>query len=176
MRITGGILAGRKVICPGGTIRPAMDRMRESLFAILGDLTGKAFLDLFSGSGICALEASSRGAHPVYLVEKDPVKVDTIFKNVAIAPRRIECKIQPVELFLKRAKTEFDIIYMDPPFPYKYHRELIDSAGKNRVLKMEGMALIHRPRELHMPDCIGNMERTDQREYGRSIIDFYTKR
>lgn len=176
MRITGGILAGRKVICPGGTIRPAMDRMRESLFAILGDLTGKAFLDLFSGSGVCALEASSRGAHPVYLVEKDPVKVDTIFKNVAMAPQRIECKFQPVELFLKRAKTEFDIIYMDPPFPYKHHRELIESAGKYNVLKSGGLAIIHRPRELAMPDSIGNMARTDQREYGRSIIDFYTKR
>lgn len=176
MRITGGILAGRKVVCPGGTIRPAMDRMRESLFAILGDLTGKAFLDLFSGSGVCALEAASRGAHPVYLVEKDTVKIETIFKNVAMAPQRIECKFQPVELFLKRAKIEFDIIYMDPPFPYKYHRELMVSAGRNKVLKTGGLAIIHRPRELAMPDSIGNMERTDQREYGRSIIDFYIKR
>lgn len=176
MRITGGMLVGRKITCPGGTIRPAMDRMRESLFAILGDLTGKSFLDLFSGSGVCALEASSRGAHPVYLVEKDQVKVDTIFKNVAMAPNRIECKFQPVELFLKRAKAEFDIIYMDPPFPYKYHRELIETAGTNPVLKAGGMAIIHRPKELVMPDTIGIMHKTDKREYGRSIIDFYTKR
>ncbi len=175
MRITGGILAGRTVICPGGTIRPAMDRMRESLFAILGDLAGKSFLDLFSGSGVCALEASSRGAHPVYLVEKDPVKVETIFRNIAMAPNRIECKFQPVELFLKRARTEFDILYMDPPFPYKYHRELIEAAGNGRVCAMGGMAIIHRPRELDMPVSIGIMHKTDQREYGRSIIDFYTK-
>ena len=51
-----------------------MDRMRESLFSILGDLSGRSFLDLFSGSGLVGLEAASRGADPVDLVEKDPGK------------------------------------------------------------------------------------------------------
>ena len=62
MRITGGILRGRQVKIPAGTIRPAMDRVRESVFSALGDLTGLSFLDFFSGSGIIALEAASRGA------------------------------------------------------------------------------------------------------------------
>lgn len=175
MRITGGSLVGRTVQCPAGVIRPAMDRMRESLFAILGDLTGLSFLDLFSGSGICALEAASRGAHPVYLVEKDPIKVDTIFKNVSIAPHRIECKFMSVELFLKRSKESFDIIYFDPPFPYRYHRELIAMAGELPVLKDGGMALMHRPKEVELPDEIGTMVRRDSRAYGRSIVDFYHK-
>ena len=51
MRITGGVLKGRIMKCPDGIIRPAMDRMRESVFAVLGDLSGKSWLDLFSGSG-----------------------------------------------------------------------------------------------------------------------------
>ncbi|HHU36834.1 MAG TPA: methyltransferase [Treponema sp.] len=175
MRITGGTLTGRKILCPAGEIRPAMDRMRESLFAVLGDLSGKSFLDLFSGSGICALEASSRGAHPVYLVEKDPIKVKTIFKNVSIAENRIECKIQSVELFMKRSQFEFDIIYMDPPFPYKFHKDLIDMSGKLPLLKSGGLTLIHRPKELTLPEKIGNMSKKDQRVYGRSIVDFYIK-
>lgn len=175
MRITGGSLKGRIVECPAGVIRPAMDRMRESLFAILGDLTGKSFLDMFSGSGICALEAASRGANPVFLVEKDPLKVETIFKNVSIAPHRIECKFQSVELFLKRTKETFDIIYLDPPFPYKYHENLIEMTGTLAVLKPGGLAIIHRPKEREMPETIANMKRTDQRIYGRSIVDFYTK-
>lgn len=175
MRITGGTLCGRTVECPQGVIRPAMDRMRESLFAILGDLTGKSFLDMFSGSGICALEASSRGADPVYLVEKDPLKVDTIFKNVSIAPNRIECKFMSVELFLKRTKESFDIIYLDPPFPYKYHASLVEMTGELSVLKDGGFTVIHRPREREMPDQIGKLKRVDQRTYGRSIVDFYQK-
>lgn len=175
MRITGGTLCGRTVECPAGVIRPAMDRMRESLFAILGDLSGKSFLDMFSGSGICALEAASRGADPVYLVEKDTLKIDTVLKNVSIAPNRIECKFMSVELFLKRTKESFDIIYLDPPFPYRFHASLIEMAGELPVLKSGGQAVIHRPKEREMPDKIGNMVRTDQRVYGRSIVDFYTK-
>jgi 16S rRNA (guanine966-N2)-methyltransferase len=176
MRITGGTLCGRTVECPQGVIRPAMDRMRESLFAILGDLTGKSFLDMFSGSGICALEASSRGADPVYLVEKDPLKVETIFKNVSIAPNRIECKFMSVELFLKRTKESFDIIYFDPPFPYKYHESLVEMTGNLPVLKQGGLAIIHRPSERDMREEIGNLTRVDQRVYGRSIVDFYRKK
>jgi 16S rRNA (guanine966-N2)-methyltransferase len=175
MRITGGTLCGRVVECPAGVIRPAMDRMRESLFAILGDLTGKSFLDLFSGSGICALEASSRGADPVYLVEKDPLKIDTIIENVSIAEHRIECKFMSVELFLKRTKESFDIIYIDPPFPYRFHESLVKMAGELPVLKPGGMAIMHRPKEREMGDRLKNMVRTDQRVYGRSIVDFYTK-
>ena len=58
-------------MCPPGIIRPAMDRMRESMFAVLGPLERESFLDLFSGSGLVGLEAWSRGARPVVLVEKD---------------------------------------------------------------------------------------------------------
>lgn len=175
MRITGGTLCGRTVSVPAGVIRPAMDRMRESLFAILGDLTGKAFLDMFSGSGICALEAASRGADPVYLVEKDPIKVETIFKNVSIAPIRIECKFMSVELFLKRSKQAFDIIYLDPPFPYKFHENLIEMTGNLPVLKQGGLAVMHRPKEREMRDTLGCMRKFDERVYGRSIVDFYIK-
>ncbi|HOX18306.1 MAG TPA: RsmD family RNA methyltransferase, partial [Spirochaetales bacterium] len=67
MRVTGGSLAGRTLKVPKGPldIRPAMDRMRESVFAVLGDLSGMSFLDLFAGSGVLGLEAASRGASRV---------------------------------------------------------------------------------------------------------------
>ena len=74
MRITGGIYRGRRIVCPPGIIRPAMDMMRESLFSILGPLEGMSFLDLFSGSGCVGIEAASRGASLVHLVEKDRQK------------------------------------------------------------------------------------------------------
>ena len=78
MRITGGLLGGRRINIPEGVIRPAMDRMRESVFAILGDLTGVSFLDIFSGSGIIALEAASRGATYIEAVEMDQIKRKTL--------------------------------------------------------------------------------------------------
>ncbi|MBR2463233.1 MAG: 16S rRNA (guanine(966)-N(2))-methyltransferase RsmD [Spirochaetaceae bacterium] len=177
MRITGGQLRGRSIKCPDGVIRPAMDRMRESLFAILGELEGKSFLDLFSGSGTVAIEAVSRGASHVELVEKDKIKVGTVLSNVALTEkemgRKIRCHFMAVELFLKRCKNKYDIIFLDPPFPYKYHQSLIEMVSKGELLTPGGVVLIHRPKEKEMPDSVLQLKLADRREYGRSIVDFY---
>ena len=178
MRITGGKLKGRIIQCPDGIIRPAMDRMRESVFSIIGDLTGKSWLDLFSGSGTIALEAASRGANPIELCEKDKIKVGTLLNNVKISEQecgvKIKCHFMPVEYFIKRCKTSFDFIFFDPPFPYKFHEQLVLQAAQNGMLNPGGTILVHRPEEHAMPDTIGRLVRTDQRIYGRSIVDFYT--
>lgn len=173
MRITGGTLCGRQIKCPDGIIRPAMDRMRESLFSILGDLSGKSFLDLFAGSGVLSLEAASRGAEHIVLVEKDKIKVETIFENVSISPVKINCHFMAVELFVKRNKEQFDIIFLDPPFPYKFHQDLVLRCSKTNALKDDGVLLIHRPAEKPLDENIGNFYRADQRIYGRSVVDFY---
>ena len=178
MRITGGKLKGRTIKCPDGVIRPAMDRMRESVFAILGDLAGKSWLDLFSGSGTIAIEAVSRGATHVELCEKDKIKVKTVLDNVSITEKemgvKINCHFMAVELFLKRCKGKFDYIFFDPPFPYKFHEQLVEEAGQRQLLNQGGFIMVHRPEEHFMPDEIGNLKRVDQRIYGRSIVDFYT--
>ena len=177
MRITGGKLKGRIIKCPDGVIRPAMDRMRESVFSILGDLTGKSWLDLFSGSGTIVLEAVSRGATQVELCEKDKIKVNTVLENVKIAESecgvKVQCHFMPVEYFIKRCKKSFDFIFFDPPFPYKFHEQLVKEAGKKNMLNPDGIILVHRPEEHSMPDEIGNLKRVDKRVYGRSIVDFY---
>ena len=177
MRITGGLLCGRIMKCPDGVIRPAMDRMRESVFAILGDMGGKSFLDLFSGSGTIAVEAVSRGAIRVDLCEKDHIKIETVLGNVAVAEKatgvKIHCHFIAVELFLKRCGDRFDYIFFDPPFPYKFHEELIATAAKRELLLPGGTIIVHRPAEHSMPAQIETLRRTDQRTYGRSVVDFY---
>ena len=177
MRITGGKLKGRIIKCPDGVIRPAMDRMRESVFSILGDLDGKSWLDLFSGSGTIAIEAVSRGSKDVELCEKDRIKINTVLENVSVTEKecdvKIKCHFMPVEYFIKRCKRSFDYIFFDPPFPYKFHEDLIAQADKNGLLKSDGMILVHRPEEHFMPEKIGKLSRVDQRIYGRSIVDFY---
>ena len=138
MRITGGALQGRVIQCPGGIIRPAMDKMRESIFAILGNLTGKSFLDLFSGSASIALEAVSRGANPVELCESDKTKIETLLENVLLSEKslgvKIQCHFMPVEYFVKRCKNQFDYIFLDPPFPYKFHADLVKKIAKKNML------------------------------------------
>jgi 16S rRNA (guanine(966)-N(2))-methyltransferase RsmD len=177
MRITGGTLKGRIIKCPDGVIRPAMDRMRESVFSILGDLSGKSWLDLFSGSGTIAIEAASRGATHIELCEKDKIKVNTVLENVSVTESecnvKIQCHFMPVEYFIKRCKTSFDYIFFDPPFPYRFHEQLVHDCDKNGLLNPTGTILVHRPAEHFMPDTIGKLKRTDKRIYGRSVVDFY---
>lgn len=179
MRITGGLLKGRITETPNGkmAIRPAMDMMRESVFNIIGtELSGKSFLDLFSGSGTIALEAVSHGAAQVSLCEMDKSKAKTIFKNVAMSEEvgiRIDCHFMAVELFLKRCKASYDYIFLDPPFPYKYRKELLKTIAERRLITEEGTVIIHYPKEDPLPQSVLDLEKADHRVYGRSIVDFY---
>lgn len=176
MRITGGTLKGRIIKCPEGIIRPATDRMRESVFAVLGDLSGKSWLDMFSGSATIALEAVSRGAQVVHLCEKDKIKASTILKNVSIAQEvgvKIICHFVSAELFLKRLSLSFDFIFFDPPFPYKFRRELIETVSRRSLLNEKGKVIIHYPKEDPLPDAIENLTLKDKRVYGRSLVNFY---
>jgi len=173
VRITGGLLKGRKVSVPPGTIRPSMDRMRESVFACLGDLKGLSFLDIFTGSGIIALEAASRGAGFVEAVEQDKQKLKTLLENVSISPCRINCRVMPAELYVKRAKNSFNIIFLDPPFDYQYKWELVANIASCCLAQNGSKILIHRPREDHLKTEIQRLEKTDTREYGRSVVDFF---
>lgn len=173
MRITGGLYSGRRIVCPPGVIRPAMDRMRESVFAALGDLSGESFLDLYSGSGIIAIEAASRGATEVHLVESDRRKIPVLKQNVSIVDVPVDITAMKVEGFLKSCAESFDLIFADPPFPQKDKKrilELIDSRG---VLRPGGLFMIHYPEEDTLPETSGALKLTDSRKYGRSIVNFY---
>jgi len=173
VRITGGVLSGRKVTVPPGIIRPSMDRMRESVFACLGDINGLSFLDIFTGSGIIALEAASRGAALVEAVEQDKLKQKTLLENVSISPCRINCRFMPAELYVKRAKGSFDIVFLDPPFPYRYKWELVANIASSVLVKNKSRILIHRPRNDYLKTDIQYLEKSDTREYGRSVVDFF---
>ena len=172
MRITGGILKGRQIKVPPGIIRPAMDKMRESLFGILGDLSGLSFLDLFSGSGIISLEASSRGAEYIEAVEMDHLKRKILLENVKISHKTINCRFMPVELYVKRSKRAFDIIFCDPPFDYKYKSELIMEICSSKLIKEETLILLHRPKNDSYFKPLTCLKQEDYREYGGSSVDF----
>jgi 16S rRNA (guanine(966)-N(2))-methyltransferase RsmD len=147
--------------------------MRESVFAVIGDISGQSFLDLFTGSGIIALEAVSRGASPVEAVEMDKGKREILLKNASIAPTRINCRFMAVELYIKRAKRAFDYIFCDPPFPYKYKRELAAMIADSALARDGGLLMMHRPREDLWEEDVSGLSLTSRREYGRSIVDFW---
>ena len=116
MRIIAGKFRGRKLSCPKVVTRPTLDRVREALFSILGDLSDLNVIDFYAGSGALGLEALSRGAASATFVEKDAAAIKVIRDNAAAlgADRRIQT-IGGSALALPRAEP-FDIIFADPPY------------------------------------------------------------
>ncbi|GAB6091138.1 RsmD family RNA methyltransferase [Spirochaeta dissipatitropha] len=185
MRITAGTYRGRRVNCPPGVIRPAMDRMRESLFSCLGPIEGRSFLDLFSGSGVMGIEAASRGADPIRLVEKDVGKKKVMLQNIAMCEEEIRISFMPVERFIKSWKESYDLLYLDPPFDYPFKQQLLERLLNSRLMKHTSRILIHYPREDRLTETIipagheaegyvgKKLVRYDLREYGRSMLGMY---
>ncbi len=176
MRITGGLYRGRTILCPPGVIRPSMDRMRQSLFSILGDLEGISFLDLFSGSGVLGVEAASRNAAPVLLVEKDPRKKATILRNIGFVETSIELIIAPVERFLRTNQRSWDVIFLDPPFDFQSKGAVLDAACEAPHLSPGGLAIMH----LHTAEKVSTerpgLKLVDRREYGQSLLLFFRRK
>jgi 16S rRNA (guanine(966)-N(2))-methyltransferase RsmD len=120
MRIAGGLLKGRRLVVPKEHIRPTQEKVREALFSILGEkLEGADFLDLFAGSGAVGIEAWSRGASNVCLVDSSRRVLDVLKKNVLeLCDDTVEVVSGDVLNVLKKkiAGRQFDIIFADPPY------------------------------------------------------------
>ncbi|MBM3359274.1 MAG: 16S rRNA (guanine(966)-N(2))-methyltransferase RsmD [Betaproteobacteria bacterium] len=119
VRIIGGAWRSRLVsFPPSKELRPTPNRVRETLFNWLGqDLTGKACLDLFAGSGVLGFEAASRGAARVVIVERDR----EIFRALQASRERlaagaVELKKADALEFLRADTGVYDVVFVDPPF------------------------------------------------------------
>jgi 16S rRNA (guanine966-N2)-methyltransferase len=123
-RIIGGTAGGRRLqTSRGRTTRPTSDRVREALFASVeswcGSLSGLRFLDLYAGSGAVGLEAWSRGAGVVTLVESDRRAASLIRQNArAIGFPGADVLAAPVSSTLRRSpRAPYDLVFSDPPYP-----------------------------------------------------------
>jgi 16S rRNA (guanine966-N2)-methyltransferase len=123
-RVIAGAAGGRRLAVPGGmSTRPTSDRAREGLFGTvlseLGSLAGMRVLDLFAGSGAVGLEALSRGASHVLLVESDDRAVAVIKANIAVVGLAgAQVSAARVERLLARPPdvAPYDLAFADPPY------------------------------------------------------------
>lgn len=121
LRIIGGQWRRRQLYFPEvAGLRPTPDRTRESIFNSLAPLIkGCHCLDLFAGSGILGLEALSRGAKSVVLVEKSLLAFTQIKANCdLLATKSVQCRCQDAFDFLNTTSPheKFDLVFVDPPF------------------------------------------------------------
>lgn len=124
MRIIAGIAKGMILAVPRGDgTRPTSDRVREAIFSSLGErVIGADVLDLYAGTGALGLEAASRGARSVVLVERSRPALEAIAKNVAVFEKqrgeKATVEVVRGEVFreLRRLDRSFNLIFADPPY------------------------------------------------------------
>ena len=151
-----------------------MDRMRESMFSILRDIEGLSFLDLFSGSGCIGIEAASRGAGPVHLVEKDFSKKNIILENISFVESTIRLFTVPAERYIKTCSVRYNLIHLDPPFNYRNKTSLLELISASGLTEENGTVMMHYPAGESFPDKIGGLHCADKRKYGGSELIFYS--
>lgn len=118
MRVVAGRYKGRRLYAPPGRdTRPTADRVRESLFQLLGPLDGLRVLDLFAGSGALAIEALSRGAAHAVLVDNDPKALAVARRNLDAVGATADLHRRDALAFLRDyAGDPFDLVLLDPPY------------------------------------------------------------
>ena len=123
MRVIAGRLAGRRLAAPRGRgTRPTSDKVREAVFALLGDVAGARVLDLFAGTGALGIEALSRGAAQAVFVERDRGAARVLSANLSslgIDPGQVEVRRAGVLGALRsarRSEETYDLVFIDPPY------------------------------------------------------------
>ncbi|MGH2864869.1 MAG: 16S rRNA (guanine(966)-N(2))-methyltransferase RsmD [Solirubrobacteraceae bacterium] len=123
MRVIAGRFGGRRLQAPRGSVtRPTSDRVREALFAMLGELDGARVLDLFAGTGALGIEALSRGARTAVYVERDAGALRVLnanLKALAIPAEVAQVRRGDALAALQSAresKETYDLLFIDPPY------------------------------------------------------------
>ena len=141
MNIIGGIARGHKIFAPDN-IRPIRGKVREALFSMI-DVKGKAFLDLFAGSGAVGVEALSRGAAKVVFVERSRKAANYIKRNLDKTKLKGEIINKSVSATLESFEDTFDFIFMDPPYKTELIKKTLKKIGA--VLKDSSIIIVERP-------------------------------
>lgn len=187
-RVIAGSAGGRRISTPSGrTTRPTTDRVREAVFSAVASwagtadrppeeaLTGLAFGDLYAGSGAVGLEAASRGAGPVLLVERDRAAAALIRRNAADLGLRVGVRLGDVRGLLGRpADTVFDVVFADPPYEVPtplVTAQLADLAAYG-WLNRPALVVVERSRRTPAPTWPDSVTDTWSRAYGETTVYF----
>jgi 16S rRNA (guanine966-N2)-methyltransferase len=184
MRVIAGSAKGHRLrSVPGDVTRPITDRVKESLFNILGDfVVGARVLDLFAGTGAVGIEALSRGAAEAVFVDKSPAALRTVRANLQhtrLTERATVLRADAFKYLTGPVEAPFDLIYIAPP-QYKGlwadALRVLDAhpdwlRGDPEVGSGIVVAQIH-PRE-YQDLLLHNLVEYDQRKYGSTLLCFY---
>jgi 16S rRNA (guanine(966)-N(2))-methyltransferase RsmD len=179
MRVIAGEFRGRHLAgVKGLATRPILDRVKESLFSILDDTVDDArVLDLFSGSGTIGIEALSRGASSVVMVDKSRGARVAAEKNIATLC--IEDRVQFVGAdacrTVRRLGAEgakFELIFVDPPYFQNLVGPALQTIHESGILAAEGMVVVRQHKKEQSPVTGGGWCLLRQRQIGDTVLTF----
>ncbi len=179
MRIISGTSKGRKLVTPKRySIRPTSDRVKESLFNILGaEVDDKLVLDLFAGTGNLGIEALSRGAKRVVFVEKGRQALRLIQTNLHQFGLVDRSEIIPKDVnraigILKQREECFDLILMDPPYEKGLIQRTLMKLDGHPIHHSGSLLVIEHNRREPLPHILYGWNITRQQKMGDTLLSF----
>ncbi len=178
-RVIAGTARSIRLDAPGPGTRPMGDRVKQTMFAILEpDLRGARFLDLFAGSGAAGIEALSRGAAHVTLVERDARATHVISANLKRTGLAHAASVVCAEVAAwladpaRLSESPYDLVFIDPPYK--------DATSLVRTLELSSPLLVPSGRVVakHFwrdapPSTVGLLASERERRFGETALTFY---
>jgi 16S rRNA (guanine(966)-N(2))-methyltransferase RsmD len=182
MRIVAGSAKGRALAGPKSTskhIRPTADRVRETIFNVLGQwLEGQAVLDLYAGTGALGLESLSRGAKKTVLVDSDREALALCRTNTDTLgfTKQVEILPQPVERALAtlgKRGDKFELIFADPPYAARVVETVLEALAHHGVVAPNSTIVIEHDKREAAPASHAGFEQVDQRRFGDTLVTLF---
>ena len=182
-RIIGGVLGSLRLKGPAKATRPTSDRVKESVFSILesrGAIQDARVLDLFAGTGALGLEAASRGARSVTLVERDPAAAKVCEDNISLvmeglSKSSLTCDVNVVrsdaKTYLKRNEL-MDLVFIDPP--YETADKEVMASLEDICLSHDGVVIVERSAKIPLPSPTGFLL-DQEKTYGDTKVFFFVR-
>lgn len=180
-RIVAGFAGSLTLTVPPNGTRPTSDRVREAIFSALHArdlLDGARVVDLYAGSGALGLEAASRGAQAVTLVERSQSAIRHTRKNVALvlknAPKgsalTVDVSTSAVQGFLTNSTATWDIAFLDPPYDLSNAELLLALEALAPRLAEDGVVVLERSTRTSAPELPATLTLDRQTKYGDTAL------
>jgi 16S rRNA (guanine966-N2)-methyltransferase len=185
MRVIAGKFRSRQLkSLKGMALRPTSDRLRETLFNVLGDRVADSFfVDVFAGTGAVGIEALSRGACRVAFIEKHAPAATLIKKNLESLEIRNNVEILSVDALHGLAvlgKAERgqdagpDVVFLDPPYgDVEEYDRVLSCLGFAGLLHEGSLVIAEHRRNFELPEAVGNLDRVRVLRQGDAVLSFY---
>lgn len=177
MRVISGKARGtRLATIEGVNTRPTTDRVKESLFNLIQFYVHDAVVvDLFAGSGALGIEAASRGAESVVLVEQHRKCHEAIAYNISKTGLDNVTLIKGDVMASMSRLPKTDLVIMDPPYSQDMVIPVIERLSELDVLSKEGVIVVEHSKDDMLPQAIKNFEMIKSKKYGITMISIYEK-